>query len=135
MRILIILFLFYFSCSSISPGIVYNNKTYGNVIVDSIISISRGDRFRGNIKDLPPIIGENITNKTFKVKNIVIEAKEYTENALRNSKIIELRNMQRGKLNFVIVADVFVDGQNLAKKLIRARLGKEYYKGKVPVWP
>ena len=47
---------------------------------------------------------------------------------LRSGKKIELRNMRRGKF-FRIVADVFVDAENLTDSLIKAQLGVEYYGG------
>ena len=146
MKYLIIITLIWFSCTSISPGLLYNKETYGNAVVDSIITVTRGDRFKANIKNFPAIIGENITiyifgvsspsvtKTTGSINKIAIGAKEYTEKALRNANEIELRNIQRGR-NFIIIADVYIDGKNLAKKLIRARLGKEHYVGTVPSWP
>ena len=67
MKYLIIIVLIWFSCASISPGLLYNKKTYGNAIVDSIIAVTRGDRFKANIKNFPAIIGENITIYIFGV--------------------------------------------------------------------
>ena len=46
---------------------------------------------------------------------------------------IKLKNMRRGKY-FRIVADVYVDGVNLAKELNRVGLGKEYGGGTRPTW-
>lgn len=146
MKYLIIIVLIWFSCASISPGLFYNKKTYGNAIVDSIIAVTSGDSFKANIKNFPAIIGEDITIYVFGVSSpsvskttgstnkIAVRAKEYTDKALKNANEIELRNIQKGR-NFVIIADVYIDGKNLAKKLIRARLGKEHYVGKVPSWP
>jgi endonuclease YncB( thermonuclease family) len=146
MKYLIVISVFWFSCASISPGLLYNDKTYGNAIVDSVITVNRGDCFKADIKNFPEIIGENITiyifgvsspsisRATGSIKEIAVRAKRYTEKALKKANEIELRNIQRGK-PFVIVADVYIDGKNLAKKLIRAGLGKEYYSGKTPSWP
>lgn len=46
------------------------------------------------------------------------KAKQITVEMLRNAKIIELRNIHRGKY-FKIVADVYADGKSVAKKLVK----------------
>ena len=53
--------------------------------------------------------------------------------ALRSAKVIELRNIQRGKY-FRILADVYVDGQNLADGLIRSGHARLYDGGKRLGW-
>ena len=67
------------------------------------------------------------------VKELAEKARRFTEHKLMNAKKIELRNMRRGKY-FRIVADVYVDGVNIAKELIRVGLGKEYGGGTRPSW-
>ena len=64
---------------------------------------------------------------------MAIKAKEFTENKLKNGKIIKLKNMQRGKY-FRIVADVVVDGNDLGELLIREGLAKKYDGGKKSSW-
>jgi micrococcal nuclease len=44
---------------------------------------------------------------------------------LKNAKVIELKNMKRGKY-FRIVADVYYDGKNLAEILIKNKLAVKY---------
>ena len=120
-------------------------KTYGDVIVKDVVSVYDGDTFFINIKDYPPIVGENISVRiagidtpekrgtSGYVKELAEKARRFTEHKLMNAKKIELRNMRRGKY-FRIVADVYVDGVNIAKELIRVGLGKEYGGGTRPSW-
>ena len=120
-------------------------KTYGDVIIKDVISVYDGDTFKINIKGYPPIVGEEISIRiagidtpeirgtTGYVKEIAEKARKFTEHKLKNAKKIELKNIRRGKY-FRIVADVYVDGVNLAKELIRVGLGKEYGGGTRPSW-
>ena len=57
------------------------------------------------------------------------QAKQFVVAALRSAKVIELRNLRRGKY-FRIVADVYVDGQSLAPMLIAKGLGVPYHGGR-----
>lgn len=146
MKYAIVLISLFLSCAYISPGLFSGENIYGNTIVKEVTSVTTGSRFRVNIKDYPKIAGEDmpiyiygVNTATIRgtkgpVRNIAIRAKEFTEKELLNAKLIQLRNMQRG-MYFVIVADVYVDGKNLARKLIRSGLGKEYYGGQKPSWP
>ena len=134
--LIIFIFLFQFSYAS-------GKKTYG--IVKYIVSVYDGDTFMVNIKGYPPIVGDEISIRingvdtpekrgtSGYVKELAEKARKFTEHKLMNAKTIELRNMRRGKY-FRIVADVYVDGQNLAKELIRVGLGKEYGGGTRPSW-
>lgn len=119
---------------------------YGSVTVDELTSIYDGDTFRVNIKDYPSIAGNRIPiringidtpemrGKCTKEKTLAREAKQFTVKKLRNVKVIELRNMQRGKY-FRIVADVYADNQSLADELIKNNLAVRYNGGtKVKDW-
>jgi endonuclease YncB( thermonuclease family) len=120
-------------------------KTYGDVVVKDVVSVYDGDTFKVNIKGYPPIVGEEISIRiagidtpekrgtTGYVKEIAEKARKFTEHKLTHAKKIELRNIRRGKY-FRIVADVYVDGVNLAKELIRIGLGKKYGGGTRPSW-
>ena len=66
-------------------------------------------------------------------KRLAREAKQYTVQALRTAKIIELRNIQRGKY-FRILANVFLDGNNLANSLIKSGHARLYDGGKRIGW-
>jgi len=95
------------------------DKTYGSVIVSEVTSIYDADTFRVTIKDWPEIAGERIPirikgvdapeirGKGRNEKVAARKAKQFTVEALRSAKVIELRNMERGKY-FRILADVFI---------------------------
>ncbi|MFV1985198.1 MAG: thermonuclease family protein, partial [Thiohalomonadales bacterium] len=60
-------------------------------------------------------------------------AKKVTVELLRNAKVVELRDMKRGKY-FRIIADVYIDGQSLADILINKGLAVTYDGGKRQSW-
>lgn len=131
-----LLFLFLFIANTLFAA-----QQYGNVFVDEVTSIYDGDTFRVSIKDYPAIIGNRVAirvngidtpeirAKCKKEKLLARKAKQFTVNFLRTSKVIELRNIQRGKY-FRIVADVYGDGVNLTTELIKHKLGVAYDGGK-----
>ncbi len=137
----------YLSCSFYTPSVLYDVKTYGQAIVDRVVLVSSGDHFKADLQNHPDIIGKNITIYIFgvstpperstnkKIKKKAILAKEFTKKRLCNANLIELKNMQRGSPYFSIIAEVYIDGKNIARELIRARLGKRYYGGPKPSWP
>ena len=120
-------------------------KIYGNTTVTEVTSIYDADTFRVNLKGYPPIIGERIPVRVLGVdapelrgkcdteKLAARQAKQYTVQALRSAKTIELRNMQRGKY-FRILADVYIDGNSLADDLIKSGHARAYDGGKRLSW-
>ena len=70
-----------------------------------------------------------IKGKCQKEKELARKAKQITVNFLRTSKIIELRNVKRGKY-FRIVADVFGDNISLTETLINSGYAVPYYGNK-----
>lgn len=131
---------------SISLIIPQEKQTYNNITIDKVISIYDGDTFRVNINSYPGIIGENISirvngidtpelrTKCKKEKLLARKAKQLTVSTLRGAKIIELRNLQRGKY-FRIVADVYVDDISLGDTLIHNNLAVRYDGGtKIKNW-
>lgn len=131
------------SVSTLS-ALALSKKQYGNVTVSEVTSIYDGDTFRANIKEYPEIIGYRIgirvngidtpemRGKCQKEKDLARKAKQFSVAHLRSAKRIELRNMKRGKY-FRIVADVYVDQQNLGDLLIKNSLAVPYdggHKGK-----
>lgn len=122
-----------------------DNKNFGSVIVSKVTSIYDGDTFRCNLDDYPPLIGERVgirikgidtpemRDKRPHIKALARQAKQYVVEQLRSGKVIELRNMTRGKY-FRIVADVFIDGNSLGDELINKGLAKPYDGGKKTPW-
>ena len=120
-------------------------KNYGNVIVLEVTSIYDADTFRVNIEGYPPIAGQRIPIRVLGVdapelkgkceseKIKARQAKQFTVEALRSAKVIELRNTQRGKY-FRILADVYIDGKSLADGLIKAGHARVYDGGKRLSW-
>ena len=58
-------------------------------------------------------------------KLLARKAKQQTVYMLRGAKVIELKNIKRGKY-FRLVADVFVDDVNLSQILIDSKLAVPY---------
>ena len=137
MRIIILIF------SLLSFSI--HAKDYGDVSVSEVTSIYDADTFTVNIEGYPPIVGERIPVRLLGVDTPEIkgkcesekvkarQAKQFTVQAIRSAKIIELRNIQRGKY-FRILAIVYVDGKNLADGLIKAGHARVYDGGKRLGW-
>ncbi len=126
-----ILILLFFSL------VIYAKENFSNIKVDEVTSIYDGDTFRVNISSYLDIIGKRVPiringidtpelrAKCIKEKNLAKKAKQLTVSILRSAKIIELRNMKRGRY-FRIIADVYVDNQNIADILIEKNLAVEY---------
>ncbi len=120
-------------------------KTYGSLKASRLVSVYDGDTFNVDIDEYPNLIGKNIPIRiagvdTPEIKSVEIplkikalQAKEFTKNILENAKVIELKNMRRGKY-FRIVADVIVDGQNIADLLLTQGHAKPYYGRKKTQW-
>lgn len=118
---------------------------YNEIIVSQINSIYDGDTFRVDIAGYPAVIGNNIPiringvdtpeirGKCDSEKLLARQAKQFTVNALRNAKRVELKNIQRGKY-FRLVADVYVDGVNLGNSLLKQKLAYEYHAGTKKSW-
>lgn len=118
---------------------------YGNAIATKVISIYDADTFTVNIANWPDIIGYRIPVRVKGVdapelrgrcqqeKELARLAKQYTVQALRNAKAVELKNLERGKY-FRLLADVYVDGKNLAQELIREGHGRLYNGGARQGW-
>ncbi|RLA80130.1 MAG: thermonuclease family protein [Epsilonproteobacteria bacterium] len=136
----LILFLKYFIVLLVLSINIQAKQIYNNIIIDKVTSIYDGDTFRVNINSYPDIIGKKmairvngidtpeIRTKCIKEKKLARLAKQLTVSTLRNAKIIELRDMKRGKY-FRIVADVYADGKSLADILIQNKLAVKYNGG------
>ena len=120
-------------------------KTYGNVVVDEVVSIYDGDTFRVNIHSWPAVVGERISVRVYgidtpemrdadpDVKALARKAKQFSVAALRGARKVELRNLRRDKY-FRLLADVYVDGRSLGAQLVKAGLAKAYDGGTKSQW-
>ena len=100
-----------------------------------------GDTITFNLPNLHPIIGNKIhiringidtpeiRGKCDKEKYNAQQARDMVAEILKDAEHIDLKNMERGKY-FRIVADVYVDGENLAEALVDAGMAVRYGGGK-----
>jgi endonuclease YncB( thermonuclease family) len=121
------------------------DKTFGDVVADTIYRVYDGDTFYAGINDWPPIIGDYIgirvagidtpemRDKRPRIKNLARKARALADSALTNAQKVELRAIRRGKY-FRIVADVYCDGHSLADLLLAAGLAHPYSGGKKISW-
>ena len=122
-----------------------SDKVFPDAVVSSVSSVYDADTFRVNIEGWPDIVGKHMPVRVLGVdapeirgkceaeKLAARSAKQFTVQFLREGSYIELRNIKRGKY-FRILAEVFVDGRNLANALIEANLARVYDGGKRQGW-
>ena len=125
--------------------LISSTFAYEDVKISKVISIYDGDTLRVNIDSFPDIVGKNIR---IRIKGIdapeikgkcqteialAIMARDYLRNAVNQSSRIELRNIERGKY-FRIIGDLYIDGENISKGLIKAKLAYIYHGGKKRSW-
>ena len=121
----------------ITTNLSAKTNNYGNATVAEVTSIYDGDTFRANIIGFPTIVGEHMSiringidtpelrGKCPREKVQAKLAKQFTVKHLRSAKRITLKNIKRGKY-FRLIADVYVDGVNLAEQLIKNNHAVEY---------
>ena len=121
-------------------------ESFGNLRVKEILRVHDGDTFIAHINDVHPLIGQGIsiringidtpeiTDKNPSVHTLAIQAREYVKERLQQNVSVELRNVRRDKY-FRILADVYLDQQNLADELIAQGLAKPYHGKTKPIWP
>lgn len=122
-----------------------DEKTFGNAVVSEVTSIYDGDTFRVNIVGYPDIVGHRVSVRVFGIdtpemkgkcpaeKEAAQKAKQFTVEKLRSGKKIELRNLRRDKY-FRLLAEVYIDNNNLAEMLIKAGLAISYDGGTKKSW-
>jgi micrococcal nuclease len=118
----------------------YSEQNFGNYDGAVYINNYDGDTITFNLQKLHPIIGKKISirvngidtpeirGRCDKEKYNAVRARDMVVDILKNADQINLKNMMRGKY-FRIAADVFVDGQSLADKLIEAGMAVKYAGG------
>ena len=123
------------------PCLVGAQSLYGEILISRVNTVYDGDTFRVDIDEYPAIVGKNmpiringidtpeIKAKCALERDLAIKAKELTKKKLEAGKVIELRNIKRGKY-FRIISDVYVDSVSLADELLDAELAVKYFGGK-----
>ena len=124
---------------------IHTTFAYEDVKISKVISVYDGDTIRVNIDSFPDIIGKNISirlkgidapeikGKCQKEIDLAIMARDYLRNAINKSNQIELRNIKRGKY-FRIVGELYINGINVTKNLIKRKLAYHYSGGKKRTW-
>ena len=115
------------------------------VRVNRVRSVYDGDTIRVDIDGWPQIIGKNMPVRILRVdtpeiqgkcqaeKEKAKQARNFLYSSLKNGKIVELRNIQRGKY-FRILSDVYIDGVRISDELIKNGLARAYNGGKRKTW-
>jgi len=120
----------------LSPTLAFA-KSYGDYQGAVYVSNYDADTIKFDLPGLHPIIGEKINIRVNGIdtpeikgeceqeKYLAKQGKELVADILKDAETIDLKNLERGKY-FRIVADVFVDGDNLANELIEAGMAVPY---------
>jgi len=104
-----------------------------------VLKINDGDTFHVNVDGWPDIIGKNIG---IRIRGIdtpdrpglkKYEARSFLARRIAESSKIELHDIKRDKY-FRILADVFIDGENVGDQLLKAELAKPYDGGTKEPW-
>ena len=134
--ILIVLILFFLTTTS-----SHSEQSFGDYEGAIYVRNYDGDTITFNLPNLHPIIGKKIRvrlngldtpeirGKCDKEKYNAEQARDMVTDILKDAERIDLKNMGRGKY-FRIVADVYVDGENLAEALIDSGMAVKYDGGK-----
>jgi|GEM_PF-294653 len=116
--------------------------TYSKAQVETVNYVYDGDTFYVNIAGWPstniPIRVAGVDTPEIKGLcsseiELALQARDFTASLLNQSSRVELRNMHLGKYSRVI-AEVWIDGRNLATLLIENGLGRAYFGGKRRGW-
>ena len=134
--------IIFFSLNSL---LIPTTFAYEDVIISKVMSVYDGDTIRVNIDSFPDIIGKNIRirlkgidtpeikGKCQKEIDLAIMARDYLRNAINQSSHIKLKNIERGKY-FRIVGELYIDGENISKGLLKEKLAYIYHGGKKRSW-
>ena len=134
--ILIVLILFLLTTTS-----SHSEQSFGDYEGAIYVRNYDGDTITFNLPNLHPIIGKKIRvrlngldtpeirGRCDKEEYNAEQARDMVTDILKDAERIDLKNMGRGKY-FRIVADVYVDGGNLAETLIDSGMAVRYDGGK-----
>lgn len=121
-----------------NPGKCTHSKDSFNCVV--FVRNYDADTITFNIPNVHPLIGDGISVRIRGVdapemrgglpceRDVAIQAKSFVFNRLKNSKNIRLVNVSKDKY-FRILADVYVDGENLSQMLLDKGYAYPYFGG------
>jgi endonuclease YncB( thermonuclease family) len=124
----------------VSPP-AYSKQSFGDYEGAVYVRNYDGDTITFNLPTLHPIIGKNISIRVNGIDTPEIrgeceketynaeQARDMVSEILKDAGQIALKNLKRGKY-FRIVADVYVDEENLAVMLVEAGVAIPYSGGK-----
>ena len=124
----------------VSPP-AYSKQSFGDYEGAVYVRNYDGDTITFNLPTLHPIIGKNISLRVNGIDTPEIrgkcekeiydaeQARDMVSDILKDAGKIALKNLKRGKY-FRIVADVYVDEENLAVMLVEAGVAIPYSGGK-----
>lgn len=113
--------------------------------ISSVASVYDGDTIRVNIRNWPPVAGQNIGvrirgidtpemhDSRPEIRAKAIQAQKYVSKRLNGKHVIILRNIGRDKY-FRLLANVEIDGQDLSADLLKTGLARPYDGGKKGSW-
>ena len=116
-----------------------------SVKVSKVVSVYDADTFKANIEGWPAVVGEampirvagidapEIRGKCESEKRRAREARDFARALLISAEDVELKNIERGKY-FRLVADVYIDGESLAEKLVASGQAVAYQGGARGEW-
>ena len=115
-------------------------KSYGTLTC-TLLEVYDGDTFKCDLIGLHPLIGKRISIRVFGIDTPEIRTKDLKKKAqglrskqfasilLSHAKVIELRQVRRGKY-FRIIASVYIDGKDFAAIMISEGYAIPYFGGK-----
>ena len=116
-----------------------------NVVIKEIVSVYDADTFRASLRDWPEYLGADvgirvrgvdapeIRGKCKREKSQAKQARDYVRDLLAEARSVTLTNVETDKY-FRLVADVYIDGENLSNTLIAKGLARTYDGGKRAGW-
>ena len=118
----------------LAPGLISAQDTVTDV---EVVRVYDGDTFYVDIRGFPPIVGDDMPVRVRGIdcpeirsscdaeRALARQARDFAEDLLLRAERVDLIDIERGKY-FRIVADVLMDGDDLALLLIDAGLAVPY---------
>lgn len=133
MRFYIVCGLTFFALCFFNLDVHSQDLSKANAKISAVRSVYDGDTFRADIdgvgKYLPVRVAgidtPEIKGRCADETQLALKARDVTASLLMSAKVIELQKLRRGYYGR-IVAEVWIDGDNLAAILLRRGLARQY---------